>query len=92
MLTQGLGTILRARHLVLVAAGAGKAEAVAAAVEGPVSAVVPGVGAAAAPACDGARWTTTAAAGLARADHYREVYAGKPAWQGSDGRGAWTGR
>jgi glucosamine-6-phosphate deaminase len=23
-----------------------------------------------------------AASGLARADHYREVYLGKPAWQG----------
>ena len=41
MLTQGLGTILRARHLLLVATGAGKAEAVAAAVEGPLSASCP---------------------------------------------------
>jgi glucosamine-6-phosphate deaminase len=36
-LTQGLGTILDASRLVLVAAGAQKAEAVAAAVEGPVT-------------------------------------------------------
>ncbi len=34
VLTQGLGTILRARHLLLLAAGADKAHAVAAAVEG----------------------------------------------------------
>ncbi|MDN4474967.1 glucosamine-6-phosphate deaminase [Demequina sp. SYSU T00192] len=40
--TQGLGTILRARHLVLLAFGEGKAEALAAAVEGPVSASMPG--------------------------------------------------
>ena len=40
-LTQGLGTILDSRHAVLVAQGAGKAEAVAAAVEGPVSAGCP---------------------------------------------------
>jgi glucosamine-6-phosphate deaminase len=40
--TQGLGTILRARHLVLLAFGAGKAEAVAGAVEGPVTASLPG--------------------------------------------------
>lgn len=40
--TQGLGTILEARRLVLVATGAHKAAAVAAAVEGPVSASCPG--------------------------------------------------
>jgi glucosamine-6-phosphate deaminase len=41
-LTQGLGTILEARELVLLAFGEGKAEAVAGAVEGPVSASLPG--------------------------------------------------
>jgi len=41
-ITQGLGTILRARHLVLLAFGPGKAAAVAAALEGPVSASTPG--------------------------------------------------
>jgi glucosamine-6-phosphate deaminase len=41
-LTQGLGTILEARELVLLAFGAGKAAAVAGAVEGPVSASLPG--------------------------------------------------
>lgn len=41
-LTQGLGTILEARRLVLLAFGAAKAEAVAGAVEGPVSASLPG--------------------------------------------------
>ena len=41
-ITQGLGTILRARHLMLLAFGEGKAEAVAGAVEGPVSACNPG--------------------------------------------------
>lgn len=40
-ITQGLGTILDARALVLVAQGAGKAQAVAAAVEGPLSANCP---------------------------------------------------
>lgn len=39
--TQGLGTILEARHLVLIATGANKAEAVAQLVEGPVSAFWP---------------------------------------------------
>ncbi len=36
-LTQGLGTILEARHLVLLATGEAKAEAVAAALTGPVT-------------------------------------------------------
>lgn len=40
-LTQGLGTILEARHLLLVATGEGKADAIAAAVEGPLQAFVP---------------------------------------------------
>jgi len=39
--TQGLGTVLDARRLVLVASGPGKAEAVAAALEGPLSASCP---------------------------------------------------
>jgi glucosamine-6-phosphate deaminase len=40
-LTQGIGTILDARRLLLVAQGASKADAVAAAVEGPLSSFVP---------------------------------------------------
>lgn len=40
-LTQGLGTILRARSLVLVATGEAKAAAVAAALEGPLTASCP---------------------------------------------------
>ena len=41
-ITQGLGTILRAKHLVLLAFGEGKAPALAAALEGPVTASTPG--------------------------------------------------
>ena len=40
-MTQGLGTILVARRLVLVATGDAKADAVAAALEGPLTASVP---------------------------------------------------
>ncbi|MFE5409463.1 glucosamine-6-phosphate deaminase [Microbacterium sp. NPDC056569] len=73
-LTQGLGTIMEARHIVLVATGAGKAEAVHQLVEGAVS----------------ARWPATilqhharvtvlvddvAAARLRLADYYRHAYA-----------------
>ncbi|MBA2954818.1 glucosamine-6-phosphate deaminase [Nocardioides sp. MAH-18] len=81
VLTQGLGTILRARHLLLVATGAGKADAVAAAVEGPVSASCPASVLQLHPHAT-VLLDPDAAAGLARLDYYREVYAGKPAWQG----------
>jgi glucosamine-6-phosphate deaminase len=80
-ITQGLGTILRARHLVLLAFGEGKAEAVAGAVEGPVTASLPGsaiqLHAHATVVVDEA-----AAACLAHADYYRYAFANKPQWQG----------
>jgi len=80
VLTQGLGTIMQARHIVMVAVGAAKAEAVRQMVEGAVS----------------ARWPATvlqhhphitllvddgAAATLELADYYRQVWIGKPEWQ-----------
>jgi glucosamine-6-phosphate deaminase len=40
-LTQGIGTILRARHLALLAFGAAKAQIVAAALDGPITPDVP---------------------------------------------------
>ena len=40
--TQGLGTVQEARRLVLIATGSHKADAIAAAVEGPLSASCPG--------------------------------------------------
>lgn len=81
VLTQGIATILRARHLLLIATGEAKAEAVAAAVEGPVTASCP------ASALQLHAHATVlvdppAAAGLARLAYYREVYADKPGWQG----------
>jgi glucosamine-6-phosphate deaminase len=81
VLTQGLGTILRARHLLLLAAGAGKADAVAAAVEGPLSASCPASVLQLHP--HATVLVDEAAAGrLERASYYREVYAAKPPWQG----------
>jgi glucosamine-6-phosphate deaminase len=81
VLTQGLGTILRARHLVLIATGAGKAAAVAAAVEGPLTASCPASVLQLHPHAT-VLLDPDAAAMLERADHYREVYAAKPVWQG----------
>ena len=79
-LTQGLGTILDARELVLVAQGEGKADAVAAAVEGPVTSMCPGS------ALQLHRQASVlvdeaAAAACTLADYYRWTYANKPAWQ-----------
>ncbi len=81
VLTQGLGTIMEARHLVLVATGAGKAEAVAAMVEGPVSQLCPGSVTQMHPHVT-VLLDEDAAAGLRLADYYRHAYAHKPAWQG----------
>lgn len=81
VVTQGLGTIMDARHLVLVAFGAGKADAVRDFVEGPLSASCPASILQFHP-----RATViideAAAAKLAGADTYRHAYNNKPAWQG----------
>lgn len=79
-LTQGLGTILEARRLLLVAQGANKARAIAAAVEGPLSAFVP------ASALQLHRHATVivddaAASELALIDYYRHTASHKPDWQ-----------
>jgi len=81
VLTQGLGTILRARQLLLIATDEGKADAVAAAVEGPVSASCPASVLQLHPHVT-VLVDAGAAARLTRLDYYREVYAAKPAWQG----------
>jgi glucosamine-6-phosphate deaminase len=80
VLTQGLGTILEARHLLLLATGERKARAVAAMVEGPLTARCP------ASVLQLHRYATVlldpaAAAALELLDYYAEVAAGKPAWQ-----------
>jgi len=81
VLTQGLGTILRAGHLLLIATGTGKAEAVAAAVEGPLTATCPASVLQLHPHAT-VLLDPAAASLLERADHYREVYESKPDWQG----------
>jgi glucosamine-6-phosphate deaminase len=80
-ITQGLGTILRARHLVMLAFGEGKAAAVAAGVEGPVSSTHPSsviqLHQRATVVIDEA-----AASQLQNIDYYRYAWENKPAWQG----------
>ena len=80
VLTQGIGTILEARHIVLIASGASKSPPVARAVEGPVTAMVP------ASALQLHPHVTVivdedAASGLEGADYYRSTYGRKPPWQ-----------
>lgn len=80
-LTQGLATIMAARHVILVATGRGKAEAVHHLVEGPVSAMWPASILQHHPhvtvLLDGA-----AGRRLQLVDYYRETYLSKPDWQG----------
>jgi glucosamine-6-phosphate deaminase len=81
VVTQGVATILDARHLVLLASGEAKADAVAAAVEGPVTAMCP------ASALQLHPHVTVvvdepAASRLTLLGYYRETWAAKPPWQG----------
>ncbi len=81
VLTQGLATIMAARHLVLVATGRHKAEAVHQLVEGPVSAMWPASVLQLHPHVT-VLVDEPAASRLQLAAYYRETWAAKPAWQG----------
>jgi glucosamine-6-phosphate deaminase len=82
VITMGVGTIRDARHCVLLATGAHKADAIARTVEGPVSAMVP------ASALQHHPQTTIivdeeAASKLNLQAYYRSAFANKPDWQNS---------
>jgi glucosamine-6-phosphate deaminase len=80
-LTQGLATILEARHLILVATGQSKAEAVHQLVEGPVSALWPATILQLHPHVT-VLLDEAAARRLQLVDYYRETHCSKPEWQG----------
>jgi glucosamine-6-phosphate deaminase len=80
VLTQGLATILSARHLLLLAFGAAKAMAVRDAVEGPLTATCPASILQLHPHAT-VLLDEDAAVRLARIGQYRTAYAGKPGWQ-----------
>ena len=80
-LTQGIGTILQARHIVLVASGRGKAEAIHQLVEGPVSAMWPATALQLHPHVT-VLLDIAAASRLQLASYFVETYQGKPSWQG----------
>ncbi len=80
VITMGIGTILDARSVLLLAFGEGKSDAIAGAVEGPVTASNPASILQMHPEAkfylDGG-----SASKLRRADYYRWVFERKPAWQ-----------
>lgn len=82
-LTQGLGTIMDARHVILVATGSSKAHAIAQVVEGPVTAMYPGSVLQFHPHAT-IVVDEDAAAELTLADYYRQTYANLPDWQRLD--------
>jgi glucosamine-6-phosphate deaminase len=80
VITVGIATILEARRCLLLATGAGKAAALAQAVEGPLTSMVPASALQLHPRAT-VLADEAAASSLALADYYRAVFAGKPAWQ-----------
>ncbi len=80
VITMGIGTIMEARHCLVLAFGDRKAGAVAAMLEGPVTASCPASILQMHPCCT-IIVDEPAAASLQRADYYRWVYDNKPKWQ-----------
>jgi glucosamine-6-phosphate deaminase len=80
VITMGIGTILEARQNVLLAFGEKKAAAIAATVEGPLTAMNPASSLQLHPNAK-VFLDTAAAARLHRADYYQWVYHHKPLWQ-----------
>ena len=80
VITMGIGTIMEARRNLLMAFGENKAQAVAEAVEGPVSSINPASVLQMHPVVT-VCLDEPAAGCLKRADYYRWVYENKPEWQ-----------
>lgn len=79
-LTQGIATILEARHIVLLAFGESKACPLTRAVEGPITAMVPASALQLHPHVT-VLVDEAAATELSYADYYRETFENKPHWQ-----------
>jgi glucosamine-6-phosphate deaminase len=80
VITMGIGTIMDARRVLMLATGAAKATVVAQMVEGPISADCPATVLQMHPSCT-VIVDEAAAARLKRADYYRWVHENKPEWQ-----------
>ena len=79
-ITMGIGTIMEARQNLLLAFGAGKAKAIAEAVEGPITSMNPATVLQMHPVTK-LCLDKSAAGQLQRADYYHWVYDNKPDWQ-----------
>jgi glucosamine-6-phosphate deaminase len=80
VITQGIGSILDARHVVLIGTGPTKAIPIQRAVEGPVAAICPGSALQLHPHAS-VVIDESAAGRLALADYYKATWSAKPAWQ-----------
>jgi glucosamine-6-phosphate deaminase len=99
-ITMGVGTILEARHCLLLATGEDKADIVAQAVEGPVTSMISATALQFHPNCT-VVLDESAASRLREADYYRWIFENEPQWQpyrkdpnacGLDGHTAKLGR
>ncbi|NUP98344.1 MAG: glucosamine-6-phosphate deaminase [Armatimonadetes bacterium] len=80
-ITMGVGTILECRRILLLATGEEKAEIIAQAVEGPVTAMISATALQLHARCT-VIVDEAAASGLAHQDYYRWVFENEPEWQG----------
>ncbi len=81
VITQGIGTILEARHLILIAIGSAKADTVRLTVEGPVSSFIPASALQLHPHAT-VVLDEAAASKLSLGQYFRDAYALKPRRQG----------
>jgi glucosamine-6-phosphate deaminase len=81
VITQGIGSILDAHHVVLIATGTTKAIPIQRTVEGPVAAICPGSALQLHPHAT-VVVDSPCASRLSLADYYKATWSAKPPWQG----------
>jgi glucosamine-6-phosphate deaminase len=79
-LTMGVGTILEAREIILLATGAAKAAILAKAVEGPITAMISASAIQLHPRCK-VVIDAAAASGLSQKEYYHWIFANEPEWE-----------
>jgi glucosamine-6-phosphate deaminase len=79
-ITMGVGTILESRHCILLATGQEKADILAKAVEGPITAMISATAMQLHPRCT-VVVDEAAASKLQGADYYRWIFENEPEWQ-----------
>jgi glucosamine-6-phosphate deaminase len=79
-ITMGVGTILECRRCLLLATGAGKAEVIAKAVEGPITSMISATALQLHPRCS-VVVDEAAASQLKEKEYYRWIFANEPEWE-----------